>query len=398
MVMLAAAASGGVSGAGALEADGTPRLSGFDVRMSERLDDVRDAWTALEARGIDFPGQRLALIESWIAALAIPEHDCVFLLAEAAGRPLALLPLRRSRAFGARVVTWFTGDHLGASAPLVDWEAMPLVPPEGRAQIWTRMLKLVFGADLVHLPDVPLTFGAASGLAQALEAMPAADSVYQARFESWADCDAARRNKHRRKVDRQQGAKLEALGASAFETVYPGLDADGLIDTMFAQKAARFRVQGIRDPFAAPEIRAFYKDVFGRAGGVLHVLRLDGEPVAVRYNLGAGNGLFSLISSMSMCERIQGGSPGKQNLLRVMQGVFEAGYRFIDMGRGENDEKRLWCNETVMLANYHHALTPMGRLAMTGHAARERARDMIKNNEGYFALAKRLRKMVAGGG
>lgn len=393
MTMFATAVSG-ASSASRAEA----RPAGLDLRMSERLDEVRETWTALEAQGVEFPGQKLALIESWIAALNIAQSDCIFLVAELGGQPLALLPLRRTRSMGARVVTWFTGDHLGASAPLVDRAALQRLSIEARGELWTRMLSMVFGADLIHLPDVPVRLAMEAGMAKTFNVSLAADSVYQSQFASWAECDAERRNKHKRKVDRQQGAKLEAIGTPTFETLHAGAEANALIDTMFDQKAARFRVQGIRDPFAAQEIRAFYKHAFKKAGGVLHVLRLDGEPIAMRYNLAAGEGLFSLVSSMSMCERIQGGSPGKQNLLRVMQGVFEAGYRFIDMGRGENDEKRLWCNQSVALANLHYALTPMGQLMMAGHGARERVRDTIKNNETIFALAKRLRRALARSG
>ena len=55
------------------------------------------------------------------------------------------------------------------------------------------------------------------------------------------------------------------------------------------------------------------------------MLRLNGEIVAVRYNIVHGDRMFCLISSMSDDPAIQNGSPGKQCLLRVMQTVFDAG-------------------------------------------------------------------------
>jgi CelD/BcsL family acetyltransferase involved in cellulose biosynthesis len=132
------------------------------------------------------------------------------------------------------------------------------------------------------------------------------------RLCSFEEADKTQRNKSRRKHDRQQGEKLEAMGAVAFEVVGNGAEAEAALDTMFRQRALRFREMGVSDPFTAPAIRKFYDGTVAEPSGVsvkLHVLRLDGEIVAMRYNIVHGERLFCLISSMSEDAALRPGHP-----------------------------------------------------------------------------------------
>lgn len=368
------------------------------IQISERIDDVAGAWAALERDHAVLPSQKLGLIRAWIESRAVEPKDCIFVSIAMAERPLLIVPLRRRRAVGVRMATWFTGEHLGAYAPLADLAAWGAIAEVERKRVWRQALALIPGCDLVHMPDVPASLADALGMAQAFEGMAQADSVHVARYPDWTSCDAERRDKHRRKVDRQQGNKLAARGEVRFESVEAGDAADEIIETMFCQRAERFRVQGIRDPFRCETIKDFYKRAMGEADGVLHVLRLKGEVIAVRYNLRAGGGLFSLITSMHPSPELQSGSPGKQNLLHAMQTVFNDGAAFIDMGKGESEEKRLWCNEAVPLMNFRHALSPAGHLAAAGLAVGERAKGSIKSRPELFDMYRKLRSRVANWG
>ncbi len=172
-----------------------------------------------------------------------------------------------------------------------------------------------------------------------------------------------------------------------------------IIDTMFAQRARRFEQQGIADPFRKPGVRAFYDALRRPDSGVsikVHVLRLNGEIVAVRFNVEDNGTLFCLISSISDDPAIQAGSPGKQCLLRVMQTVFDAGYTSFDMGAGLTDEKRHWCNEKLPLNGHNQPLTVLGRVVLYAHAAYLRARRRIKTDPVLLHLAKSYRQLLLG--
>ncbi len=120
-------------------------------------------------------------------------------------------------------------------------------------------------------------------------------------------------------------------------------------------------------------------------------MELNGEIVAMRYNIVHGDRLFCLISSMSDDPTIQGGSPGKQCLLRVMQTVYGQGFRIFDMGEGLTDEKRHWCNQHIPVRHHYMPITRRGAIAASAHRSLHTLRRRIKNDEKLLGWAKTLR-------
>jgi len=375
-------------------------LAGLAVSTTHRIEDVEAIWRGLEARGIESPGQSYDFIRLWIEKLQVAEANRLFVVASLDGAPVALLPLHRTHAAGVRVYGWFPGDHVGCGAPLLDAPRFADLSAGERTQFWRQVMAAVPGADLIHLRNVP---EAAQGLerpfAELGRGLPT-ETLFRAAFSSWDEANTTQRSKSRRKHDRQQGERLEALGQVTFEEMDGSSDAAApVLAEMFRQRARRFEVMGVADPFAAPDIAAFYAATVGPGTAVkvrLHLLRLDGEIVAVRYNIAYGDRLFCLISSMSDDPRIQGGSPGKQCLLRVMQTMFEAGYRVFDMGNGFTDEKRHWCNVQIGLSSHYIPLTPLGRLALDLDALWRSTKARIKANPRLLALAKAVRLRLRG--
>ena len=173
-----------------------------------------------------------------------------------------------------------------------------------------------------------------------------------------------------------------------------GDSAAPVLNIMFRQRAARFVAMGVPNPFAPRAVRQFYDATLRQDSGVdvrLHVLRLNGDTVAVRYNIVHGERMFCLISSMSDDAAIQAGSPGKQCLLRVMQTVFDQGYRVFDMGAGYTDEKRHWCNLQLPVRQHYLPLTRRGAAAASVHRWWQGSRVRIKSNKTLMAIAKAYR-------
>ncbi len=366
-----------------------PRIT---VSVTSRIEEVSGTWAVLAARGpVESPGQTVGFTQLWADSLKVPERDRLFVVASLDGAPVALLPLMRRQRFGLRLLTWFPGRHVGCNAPVVDVGRLQAMTTQQRLTLWRTMLAAT-GADLAYLPAVPQL-----AYFNELGASTIGDTLYRAEFASWEEADKTQRSKSRRKHDRQQGERLDALGKVSFEELDGGAENLPVLDLMFRQRAARFSAMGIADPFADPRVRAFYDATLLRGSGVpvkLHVLRLDGEIVAVRYNVVSGNRMFCLISSMSDDPRIQGGSPGKQCLLRVMQTVFGEGFRSFDMGAGFTDEKRHWCNVTFPVRQHYVPLTPLGHVAAASHRIAQHTRHDIKTNPRLLALAKKARALM----
>ncbi|KKB13645.1 hypothetical protein VE25_00725 [Devosia geojensis] len=369
----------------------------FTVTATQRIEDVEAVWRALEAEGVESPGQNYDFIRLWVRERGIPQHNQLYLVGSLGGVPLALIALQRRQRFGISVMTWFPGAHVGCLAPLVDREGVAALGPEGRRALWSAMMGQVSGADAVYLRAVPQESDGFSGLFDELGSAVAVDTLYRGRFASWEECDRLQRSRTRRKHDRQQSERLAALGSVDFDEMRNGEDIGEAIATMFRHRSARFKQMGIRDTFALGNIAAFYRAALAPDSGVdvrLHVLRLDGEIVATRYNIVHGDRMFCLISSMSDDPDIQAGSPGKQCLLRVMQSVFDAGMRVFDMGAGLTDEKRHWCNEQIVLRQHYVALTWRGRIAAAAHQRFQAARARMKADRRFLTLRRTLGKVL----
>ena len=369
---------------------------GVTVAVTHDLAEVEATWRALTP-SVESPGQDFDFIRLWIAALGVPAADCFFIVASDAGGPVALMPLHRSWDKGVRVLSWFPGAHVGCDAPIVDMDKLVAMTPVQRRRLWIQMLRGVSGADVVHLRSVPKIEANGVELFAELGQSIEAETLYRASFASFEEADRTQRNKSRRKHDRQQGDKLEAMGTVSFEEIGNGSEARAVLDTMFAQRAARFVEMGVSDPFATPAIRAFYDSTVAAGSRLpvkLHLLRLDGEIVATRYNIAHGDRLFCLISSMSEDPALRPGSPGKQCLLRVMQTVFEAGYRVFDMGEGLTDEKRHWCNQQIAVRHHYVPITRRGAIAAAAHRRWQLTRAAIKSDPRLLALAKKARGVM----
>ncbi len=365
---------------------------GLSVTATQNIEDIETEWRELEAQGIQSPGQSIDFIKAWIKRFDIPKHEQLYVTGSARGRLVALMPLVRERRMGANILTWFAGAHVGCGAPLIDKKVFDELDADARGKIWLQMRRGMFGADLLLLNAVP-RFENDDYFAELGESVET-EKLYRSEYESWELCERGQRTRTRRKHDKQQGAKLAAMGKVSFEVLAPGDDFEEALKTLFAQKAVRFKEWGVEDPFADENVQQFYADIFRGENGLsgrLHVLRLDGEIVAVRYNLVHGQHNFALISSMSARAELHPGSPGKQNILRAMQAIFEDGNTACDMGEGYSDEKRHWCNVTISLHTHYLALSRRGELVGKLHRLKEQARNKIKNNEHLFKMFKAAR-------
>ncbi|WP_029040826.1 GNAT family N-acetyltransferase [Cucumibacter marinus] len=364
-----------------------------EIAVADHIDAFEADWRQLEQAGIDSPGQSYDFIRAWVDAIGLPRNKQVYACVREGGRPVLVLALCRSSRFGVRKLEWIPGDHVGCNAPVAAKARLAALGDAGRRALWRRIIAALPAHDVISLKAIPADILGQADLFGGASRTGACDFLYRSEFESWEQCDSVQRNRKRRKRDRQQGTKLDSLGDVAFRVAGPE-EYQAALDTMFAQKAERFKVLGIRDPFADPAIQKAYHDVLARSETLkplLYVMLLNGEYVSVRYCIGYGDRLFALISSMSEDPAFQVGSPGKQSLLRIVQTIFDEGWRSYDLGVGASDEKRNWCN--VQLGVCHHYLprTPQGLAYMLARKSADGIKVAIKSNEKLFGFYKRLR-------
>ena len=370
----------------------------ISVVTSNSIFEIEREWRQLESEQIESPGQSYEFISQWIDSFKIPSEDQHFSVVLLDDKPVVIIALLRKNMFGFNVLAPFPGSHVSCGAPLVDKRVMAGLDTDERKKLWRTATAAIKNASLIHFPYVPGGPSDEENIFAQLGSSTPADILYRAEFASWEQCNSEQRTRSRRKHDKQHGAKLNALGDVEFEEVAADSpEAKDIIACMFIQRARRFAVQGIEDVFAKKTHREFYREVAAGKGtlkGVLHVLRLDGEIVAVRYNLLHKNRMFCLISSMSKNENIQTSAPGKQCLLRVMQSVFDNGTRSFDMGAGLTDEKRHWCNIQVPLRHHYVPSNFGGHVLALVLKTIKTVRYWLKNSAKFNAWAKKMRNVI----
>jgi CelD/BcsL family acetyltransferase involved in cellulose biosynthesis len=94
---------------------------------------------------------------------------------------------------------------------------------------------------------------------------------------------------------------------------------------------------------------------------------------------------------MSEDPALRPGSPGKQCLLRVMQTVFAEEFRVFDMGEGETDEKRHWCNVRIPVRHHYVPITRRGALAVAASRGLQQIRARVKSDPRLLELARQAR-------
>lgn len=379
----------------AVRSDAAPSVIGeISVLVTSRIEDVEAVWRELSASAVESPGQSYDFIRAWVIDRQVPASHQRYVVGRVDGVAVALLPLHRKRVYGLPVFTWFPGANVGCYAPVADYARLFSLGVEGRCRLWDAMTGELSGADVVYLRSIPVEVGGHEGLFDELGAKLPVETLYRSVYSSWEECDRLQRSKSRRKHDRQQGDRLTALGEVSFEEIRNGGDTRCAIETMFKQRSARFKSMGIRDTFVRDRLIGFYHDTVRPESGIdvrLHVLKLNGDIVAVRYNIVHNDRMFCLISSMSDDPAIQNGSPGKQCLLRVMQTVFDSGITVFDMGSGFTDEKRHWCNVQLPMRQHYIGLTPQGALIVRAHRAFQKTRAAIKANPQLKAAIRSVR-------
>ncbi len=129
----------------------------------------------------------------------------------------------------------------------------------GAQLLWRAMARDLTGADLVYLRSIPVDVGVHSRLFRRAGHVAAGGNALPRPLHLLGkECDRVQRSKSRRKHDRQQGDRLNALGEVDFAEVTEPAAARTAIATMFEQRSARFRAQGIRDTFVIDDLIGFY--------------------------------------------------------------------------------------------------------------------------------------------
>ena len=355
-----------------------------DLRVSRaRLDDpdVEAAWTRLQADGwVDTP----FLSWEWFSAMRdVPELAAVVdvLVCRSGPAVVGLLPVERVRLDGLRTVGiagwhWAGPDHSDVIAATADRPAVAdaILGALARSGGWDVLDLDGLAPDGALATAVDATFRRPWFVARPDEELPV----------NFVPLDAEILSTHGRKQVRKELRRAEASGGG-FRAVTDPQEFPKLLDQMMELHVARF---GDRSRvFATPERRRFHHlaaERLGEAGKVrMHALTVGEEPAAITYTLGWNGSL--LFYSGGLRTDI-GMTPGFSVRAAAMTAAAEAGYREVDLLRGDHGYKDRFT--TVVRPDVRKRVirlnaTTAGQGALrAAHAVAARIRDRVVRTAG----------------
>jgi CelD/BcsL family acetyltransferase involved in cellulose biosynthesis len=356
---------------------------------------ARPVWRQLERSGHLTPYQSEAWVNAWAETLGRAEGAEVraLIVSDSAGQPLGLLPLALTRRFGITIARMPGGKHANFAMPVLA-KGAPGDPAAWRGALLDagRMA----GIDLFALDAVPTRYEGVDNPLAACCGVPALSHAYSARLAPDLETFLkARMSGESRKKLRAKERKLAYLGTLSHEVASDDAAINGALTAFLAQKSARFRAQGIADPFESAAAQAFLARA---ATGVptapgrlhLHVLRIDARIVAVFGVVRAGGRASAMFTSFDPDPAIARFSPGEV-LLATMIGAFCAeGLTTFDLGVGDGAYKRDYCETVETLTDVRLPVTALGALGAAGLGGLAAAKRAIKANPRLMTLAEAL--------
>jgi CelD/BcsL family acetyltransferase involved in cellulose biosynthesis len=394
MTMMAVVSEGR---SGDCAASSSQRVRIARVEILHGIEAAEPIWRALEQSGQFFtPYQRFDFLDAWQSHVGAAEQRVPFIVVarDADDRPLLLLPLGIHREFGVRVAGFLGGKHATFNMPLWRRDFAATANADDLAALLAG-LREAGGVDVLALRQQPLRWGdLANPMAQLAHQDSVNDCPVLALPPGAAPADLISNSFRRRLKGKER--KLQALPGYRYGLARTQADVDRLLEAFFRVKPLRMAAQKLPNVFADPGVADFIRaacstelDGGGRAIEI-HALECDDEMIAMYAGVADGSRFSMMFNTYTLSEASRY-SPGLILMRNIVDHYAAQGYRWIDLGIGSDDYKKLFCKDLEPIFDSFVALTARGRIAAATMAAVGRTKRAIKHNPALMQLAQKLR-------
>ena len=265
-------------------------------------------------------------------------------------------------------------------------------------QMLTEIGNAIGGLDALAFVNQPITWQGVGNPAAQLAAGPSPSRAYKLALIA-GDGDATLRrsmSSHARKKLKNKHSRFKDFGPSVLTRATTSGEAARIIDAFLEQKAERFRVMGVPDPFAEPAMRAFLEQAAmdrrsERPAIELYALDLEGRPVATYVGATQGERFSGMATSFDMASETVKTSPGELLLAELIRLKAREGVAVFDLGVGEARYKTTFCDDHDDLVDSFLPLTFKGRLFARIARTKRELKRLIKRSPAALKLAHRGR-------
>lgn len=359
---------------------------------------VEADWRLLETRALLTPYQAYGWVRPFVETVGAAERMTFrhVVVRGASAEPLAILPLVITRRNGIRFAEFIGGKHanyhMGLYAPdfaaALDVVAMRLLLSEIGAMIG--------GLDAFIFVNQPTQWQGVANPLAALAAGPSPSGAYKLALVP-GDADGSLRrsmSSHAHKKLKNKRNRFAEFGPSEIVRAREPAEIARVIDAFLQQKAARFRMMGVPDPFAAPAVRAFLErgaqpDGSQAPGLELYSLDIAGQSVATYVGAVQAARFSGMATSFDMESEAAKTSPGEILLVDLIKLKCREGTTVFDLGVGEARYKTTICDQRDELVDSFLPLTAKGHAFAAIARAKRWAKRRIKASPVALKLAHR---------
>lgn len=371
------------------------------LRVTQDITALERDWRSLEARGLATPYQAY----DWVATFAATvgqahamELRFVQVLGPA-GETLALLPLVITRRHGTRFAEFIGGKHANYHMALFDAAFAGALDASAIEALLLAIGEALADIDAFVFINQPTHWdGVANPLA--LLASGASPSLVHKLGLIAGDAEATLRrsmSKHARKKLTTKRNRFAELGPSVLVHAADATEIERVLGAFLAQKAERFAMMGVPDPFADPAVQAFLRQAATGDGAnppkiELYSLDLSGRSVATYVSTQHGRHVSGMATSFDMTSEAARFSPGELLLVDLIGRKCREGFGVFDLGVGEARYKTTICDDSDRLVDTFLPLTTKGR----AYAWFSRTKRVIKRRIKASPLGLKVAQRVSG--
>ncbi len=377
--------------------DATKSWSSLSV--VEDIAALADEWRALEDRALVTPYQAYGWVRPFTDTVGAAERMAFrhAVLRDAGGAALAILPLVITRRSGIRFAEFIGGKHANYHMGIYDPAFAAGLDAAGARLMLAEIGAAIGGLDAFIFVNQPTQWqGVPNPLAQ-LAGGPSPSGAYKLALVPGDGEGSLRRSmsSHAHKKLKNKRNRFVTYGPSEMVRARTPAEIARVIDAFLRQKAARFAMMGIADPFAPPAVRRFLErgaQADGDRPPVLELYSLDVAGQSVATYVGAVQaGRFSgMATSFAMDSEVAKTSPGEILLVDLIRLKSREGITVFDLGVGEARYKTTICDERDDLVDSFLPLTARGHAFALFSRAKREAKRRIKASPVALKLAHRV--------
>ncbi len=381
------------AGSGTASAAAKPWAS---IAVETDITALEAAWRELEARALVTPYQSYGWVRAYVETIGAAE-GLVFryvLLRDGGGAPRALLPLVITRRSGARFAEFIGGKHANYHMGLYAPEFAARFDAALAGAMLAEIGAAIGGLDALVFVNQPQGWQGHVNPPALIASGPSPSRAYKLALIP-GDGEATFRrsmSSHARKKLKNKRSRFADFGPSTMRRALEPAEIERVVAAFLAQKAERFRLMGIPDPFAPPAIRRFLVEgaLGERPALEVYSLELAGRCVATYIGAVQGGRFSGMATAFDMSSETVKTSPGELLLAELIRLKCAEGFTSFDLGVGEARYKTSFCDDHDDLVDSFLPLTMKGRLFVALARARREIKRRIKASPLALRLAQRL--------